>query len=80
MLIGFNTGHYAAIDFSTWLASNSAKVLASHFNKPESWAEKLPHERVFIAQIRPPGDVEKIALAVEKIATQCSVAYAYSME
>jgi oxalate decarboxylase len=48
VLIGFNTGHYAAIDLSTWLASNSAQVLASHFSKPVSWAEKLPHEQVFI--------------------------------
>ena len=50
VLIGFNTGHYSAIDLSTWLASNSAQVLASHFSKPESWAEKLPRERVFIAR------------------------------
>jgi oxalate decarboxylase len=49
VLIGFNTGHYAAIDLSTWLASNSPQVLASHFGKSASWAEKLPHGQVFIA-------------------------------
>ena len=49
VLIGFNTGNYAAIDLSTWLASNSPQLLASHFGKSESWAEKLPRGQVFIA-------------------------------
>jgi oxalate decarboxylase len=49
MLIAFNTGHYQAIDLSTWLASNPAYLLAANFGLKESEVAKLPKERVFIA-------------------------------
>ncbi|HWA98043.1 MAG TPA: cupin domain-containing protein, partial [Pirellulales bacterium] len=49
VLIGFNTGHYQAIDLSQWVASNPVYLLADNFNKPESLFERFPHERVFIA-------------------------------
>lgn len=52
MLIAFNTGHYEAIDLSTWIASNPAYFLADHFGKPKEVFEKFPKKRVFIA---PPG-------------------------
>ena len=34
MLIGFNTGHYEAIDLSQWIAGNPRDVLATNFGKP----------------------------------------------
>jgi len=49
MLIGFNTGKYAAIDLSQWIAGNPADVLATNFGKPESLFEKFPHHDVFIS-------------------------------
>jgi oxalate decarboxylase len=49
MLIAFNTGHYQAIDLSTWLASNPAYLLAANFGLKESEIKKLPSHRVFIA-------------------------------
>jgi oxalate decarboxylase len=49
VLIGFNTGHYEAIDLSMWIAGNPLDVLATNFSKPESLFEKFPRERVFIA-------------------------------
>jgi oxalate decarboxylase len=49
MLIAFNTGHYQAIDLSTWLASNPAYLLAANFGLKESEVKKLPSHRVFIA-------------------------------
>jgi len=49
ILIGFNTGHYAAIDLSQWIASNPAYLLAANFSKPEALFQKFPKERVFIA-------------------------------
>jgi oxalate decarboxylase len=55
MVIAFNTGHYAAIDLSQWLAGNPTYLLAAHFAKPESLIEKFPHERVFIAPTGTPG-------------------------
>ena len=48
VLIGFNTGHYAAIDLSMWLAGNPIDVLATNFSKPASLLEKFPRHRVFI--------------------------------
>jgi len=53
VLIGFNTGHYAAIDLSQWVAGNPTQVLATNFSKPESLFDKFPRDRVFIA---PPGN------------------------
>ena len=49
MLIGFNTGHYQAIDLSQWLAGNPSYLLADHFGKPQALFDKFPKERVFIA-------------------------------
>jgi oxalate decarboxylase len=60
VLIGFNTGHYAAIDLSEWLAGNPVDVLATNFSKPAALMEKLPHNRVFISPTAAPpvGDRE----------------------
>jgi len=49
MLLGFNTGHYEAIDLSTWLAGTPDDLIASHFGFDRSVVEKLPTDRVFIA-------------------------------
>jgi oxalate decarboxylase len=49
VLIGFNTGHYEAIDLSQWIAANPHDVLATNFGKPQSLFEKFPREDVFIA-------------------------------
>ncbi|WP_397571388.1 cupin domain-containing protein [Schlesneria sp. T3-172] len=49
VLIGFNTGVYAGIDLSQWLAGNSLDVLATNFSKPATLFEKFPHKDVFIA-------------------------------
>jgi len=49
VLIGFNTGHYAATDLSTWMAGNPSDVLATNFGKPESLFRKFPTEPIFIA-------------------------------
>ncbi len=60
VLIGFNTGHYEAIDLSMWIAANPRDVLATNFGKPTSLIEKLPRHRVFIAPTETPrhGDSE----------------------
>jgi oxalate decarboxylase len=49
ILIGFNTGIYAAIDLSQWIAGNPLDVLATNFSKPVSQFEKFPRKDVFIA-------------------------------
>ena len=49
MLLGFNTGHYEAIDLSAWLAGNPAYLIATNFGLDPSVVEKLPDDRVFIA-------------------------------
>jgi oxalate decarboxylase len=49
VLIAFNTGHYQAIDLSQWLASNPDYLLATNFGRPLATIEKLPRQRVFIA-------------------------------
>jgi oxalate decarboxylase len=48
LLIGFNTGHYQAVDLSLWMASNPAYLLADHFGKPAALFERFPKEQVFI--------------------------------
>jgi oxalate decarboxylase len=48
MLIGFNTGHYQAVDLSAWIASNPLNVLTNNFSKPEAFFEKFPKGDVFI--------------------------------
>src|SRR5438132_1168826 len=49
ILIGFNTGIYAAIDLSQWIAGNPPDVLATNFTKPADLFEKFPHKNVFIS-------------------------------
>ena len=49
MLLGFNTGHYQAVDLTQWLAGVPAYLLADHFGKPQTLFEQFPKERVFIA-------------------------------
>ncbi|TQR95480.1 cupin domain-containing protein [Paenibacillus ottowii] len=49
ILIGFNSGHYEAIDLSEWMAGNPVDVLATNLNLPREIADKLPHKSVFIA-------------------------------
>lgn len=48
VLIGFNNGHYEAIDLSEWLAANPDDVLRTNFGLPESIVKKLPKEKVFM--------------------------------
>ncbi|ODU00544.1 MAG: oxalate decarboxylase [Planctomycetes bacterium SCN 63-9] len=49
VLIGFNTGEYATIDLSQWIAGNPADILATNFSKPAALFEKFPKRDVFIA-------------------------------
>jgi oxalate decarboxylase len=49
LLIAFNSGHYEAIDLSTWLLANPDYLLRDNFDQPESVIEKLPKHRVFLA-------------------------------
>ena len=49
MLLGFNTGHYQAIDLSQWVAGTPTYLLADNVGKPETLFEQFPTERVFIA-------------------------------
>lgn len=59
VLIGFNTGHYEAIDLSQWIAGNPIEVLATNFGKPASLFEQFPREQVFIGPPdHPPADKE----------------------
>jgi oxalate decarboxylase len=48
VLIGFNTGVYATIDLSQWLAGNPLDVLVTNFSKPAALFEKFPKKEVFI--------------------------------
>jgi oxalate decarboxylase len=49
VLIGFNTGNYATIDLSRWIASNPPDVLATNFNQPAALFQKFPKRDVFIS-------------------------------
>jgi oxalate decarboxylase len=49
VLIGFNTGVYATIDLSQWIAGNPADVLATNFSQRPELFEKFPHGDVFVA-------------------------------
>lgn len=49
LLIAFNTGAYAAIDLSQWIAGNPAYLLANHFGKPTEFFSQFPMRDVFIA-------------------------------
>jgi oxalate decarboxylase len=59
VLIGFNTGHYQAIDLSMWIAANPVDVLATSFSKPQSLIEKFPRNRVFISLPETPPHRER---------------------
>ncbi|MET3211175.1 UNVERIFIED_CONTAM: hypothetical protein ABIC26_004142 [Paenibacillus sp. PvR008] len=48
-MIGFNSGHYEAIDLSEWLARNPVDVLATNLSLPREIANKLPYKSVFIS-------------------------------
>lgn len=48
ILIALNSGHYAAIDLSQWIAGTPDYLLADHFQQPESVIEKMPRERLFV--------------------------------
>jgi oxalate decarboxylase len=49
VLIGFNTGIYAAIDLSQWIGGNPVDVLATNFSQPAALFEKFPKKDVFVA-------------------------------
>jgi oxalate decarboxylase len=49
VLIGFNTGTYATIDLSQWIAGNPADVLATNFKQSAELFDKFPHRDVFLA-------------------------------
>ncbi|MQA91254.1 MAG: cupin domain-containing protein [Gemmatimonas sp.] len=49
VLIGFNSGHYQAIDLSEWLAGNPVDVLATNLDLPRDVAERLPKTTIFAA-------------------------------
>ena len=49
LLIGFNTGRYAAIDLSQWIAGNPAEILSTNFGQPAALFASFPKQRVFIA-------------------------------
>jgi len=48
ILVALNTGKYAAIDLSQWLAGNPDYVLAEHFSQPASVIQQLPRKQLFI--------------------------------
>ena len=56
ILIGFNTGIYATIDLSQWIAGNPADVLATNFAQPAELFGSFPKRDVFIA---PPSGARK---------------------
>jgi oxalate decarboxylase len=49
VLVGFNSGHYQAIDMSAWLAANPLDVLETNLGLPEAIAAGLPRRGQFIA-------------------------------
>ncbi len=49
VLIGFNTGHYEAIDLSSWIAGNPRSVLENNFGIRAADVDRFPRDRVFIA-------------------------------
>jgi oxalate decarboxylase len=55
ILIGFNTGIYASIDLTQWIAGNPADVLATNFGQTTELVEKFPHRDVFVAGKKGPG-------------------------
>jgi len=55
ILIGFNSGHYEAIDLSEWLAGNPDDVLITNFGIDAALVSKLPQRKLFAV----PANVEK---------------------
>jgi oxalate decarboxylase len=51
VLIGFNSGIYADIDLSEWMAGNPPDVLATNFGQPAALFQKLPRKDVFITPV-----------------------------
>lgn len=49
LLIGFNTGIYATIDLSQWIAGNPPDVLATNFGQPANLFDRFPKGDVFIS-------------------------------
>lgn len=49
VLIGFNSGHYEAIDLSEWLAGNPDDVLSTNLEMSREEAAQLPKDTLFIA-------------------------------
>ncbi|MGI4733637.1 MAG: cupin domain-containing protein [Janthinobacterium lividum] len=48
VLIGFNSGHYEAIDLSAWLAGNPPALLTGNFGITAELAEKFPNKEQFM--------------------------------
>ncbi|MCE7042500.1 hypothetical protein [Dyadobacter sp. CY312] len=47
ILIGFNSGHYEAIDLSEWLAGNPKDVIETNFGVHADLTNKLPQRKLF---------------------------------
>ena len=47
ILIGFNSGHYEAIDLSEWLAGNPKDVLVTNFGVASETIDKFPPGKLF---------------------------------
>ena len=56
VLIALNTGIYATIDLSQWIAGTPPDVLATNFGQPAALFEKFPKKDVFITDQDGPGD------------------------
>ena len=50
ILIGFNTGHYQAIDLSQWIAGNPADILATNFAQDPTLFDRFPKRDVFLVK------------------------------
>lgn len=50
VLIGLNSGVYAAINLSQWLAGNPPDVLATNFGQPIELFERFPQRQVFLTK------------------------------
>ena len=48
VLIGFNSGHYQAVDLSEWLSTNPPSTLSANLGIADSVLAKLPHQSRFI--------------------------------
>jgi len=55
ILIGFNSGHYQAIDISAWLAGTPADVLSTNLGLKRDVVQRLPQRTLFMVPPKPPG-------------------------